>query len=83
MKNTLGDLNNYLFEQLERINDDSLTPDEVEMQMKKTQTIVNVSNAIIGNAKLGLEATKIMCEYGRSENPADYIPKLITNGKED
>ena len=42
MKNTLTDLNNYLFEQLERINDDSLTPEQLEQELKKTDSIVKV-----------------------------------------
>ena len=38
MKNTLEDLNDYLFEQLERINDDSLSPEELERELKKTDS---------------------------------------------
>ena len=37
MKNTLSDLNNILFEQLERVNDDSLTKDQLEAQLRKTK----------------------------------------------
>ena len=47
MKNTLSDLNNYLFEQLERLNDDSLSEDELEREMKKTDAVVKVSEKII------------------------------------
>ena len=32
MKNTIADLNNYLFEQLERLNDDSLTAEQLERE---------------------------------------------------
>lgn len=35
MKNTLADLNNYLFEQIERLNDDSLDEDELDAELRK------------------------------------------------
>ena len=47
MKNTLTDLNNYLFEQLERLNDDSLTNEQLEQEIRKTDSIVKVSEKII------------------------------------
>ena len=48
MKNTLSDLNNILFEQLERLNDDDLTEDQLELQLKKTDQIVKVSDPAQG-----------------------------------
>ena len=56
MKNTLADLNNILFEQLERLNDDELTEEELEMQLKKTDSIVKVSEKIIQNGELAFRA---------------------------
>lgn len=35
MQNKLIDLNNYLFEQLERLNDDNLTMEELDREIKK------------------------------------------------
>ena len=34
MKNTLSDLNNYLFEQLERLNDDSITTEQLDRELR-------------------------------------------------
>lgn len=56
MKNTLSDLNNILFEQLERLNDDELTEEELELQLKKTDSIVKVSEKIIQNGELAFRA---------------------------
>ena len=36
-RNTLTDLNNHLFEQLERLNDDSLTPEELETELRRAE----------------------------------------------
>ena len=38
VKNTLTDLNNYLFEQLERLNDDELTDEQLERELKATKS---------------------------------------------
>ena len=55
MKNTLTDLNNYLFEQLERLNDDSLTEEQLERELRKTDSIVKVSEKIISNGELAFK----------------------------
>ena len=78
MKNKLSDLNNYLFEQIERLNDDSLTPEETEQQIKKAETISEISKTIIQNSALQLKAVQVAAEYGivRSEEL-----KLLIGGK--
>lgn len=52
MKNTITDLNNHLFEQLERLNDEEITGKELEQEIKRAEGIVKVSNQIIMNAEL-------------------------------
>lgn len=64
MKNTLSDLNNYLFEQLERLNDDSLSEDELEREMKKTDAVVKVSEKIIETGELAFRTMQHMDQYG-------------------
>lgn len=46
MKNTLTDLNNYLFECIENINNDELTDEELEKEIKKSETIQKVAKTI-------------------------------------
>lgn len=58
MKNTLGDLNNHLFAELERLGDEELTGDELNEELTRAESIVRVSNSIISNASLVLQAEK-------------------------
>ena len=76
-KNKLLDLNNHLFEALERINDDSLEGEKLQEEMARAKTITQIGNTIISNASLALEAKKYKDEFGREAT----LPLMIENGK--
>lgn len=64
MKNTLADLNNYLFEQIERLQEDELTNEDFEKEVKKSKAIQDIAQTIISNANLLLQAKKHFDEFG-------------------
>lgn len=68
MKNTLNDLNNYLFEQIERLNDDELSEDQLEKEIKRSEAVQKVARTIIENGQLALSAKKHMDEYGQGQS---------------
>jgi len=55
-KNTLSDLNNHLFEEMERLNDDSLTEDQLNKEISRSKAMTNVGDKIIQNANTILKA---------------------------
>lgn len=63
MKNKSSDLNNHLFEMLERLNDDEVVGDKLEEEIQRAKAITDVSKSIIENAKLSLDAAKLTAEY--------------------
>jgi hypothetical protein len=64
MRNKLEDLNNHLFSALERLNDEDLTGEELEKEIKRAKAIASVSQAVIANGNLVLSAQKHADEYG-------------------
>lgn len=64
MKNTLSDLNNYLFEQLERLNDDELDEEQLQREIKRSHAVSQVAETIIHNGELQLKALNTAAEYG-------------------
>lgn len=56
MKNKLIDLNNHLFEQLERLNDDDLKGDQLSQEINRSKAMSNCAAQIINNANLALKA---------------------------
>ena len=74
MKNTLADLNNYLFEAIERINDDNLDDAQLEKEIKRSEAVQKIAKTIIDNGNLALQAKKHLDEYGQGDNVA--LPML-------
>lgn len=78
MRNTLVDLNNHLFEQIERLNDDELSNEELDKEIKRAKAMTEVSSQIIDNATLGLSAEKLRVEYG---NRDVHLPSMLESKK--
>lgn len=76
MKNKLVDLNNYLFEELERLNDEELKGEELEGERKRAKSIANIAQTIINNGELALKAVKHYDEFG---NKGD-MPEILQIG---
>lgn len=76
MRNKLEDLNNHLFEALERLNDDDLTGEDLKNEITRARAVASVSQAIIANGNLVLSAQKHADEYGYT---VDKMPLLIAN----
>ena len=78
MKNTLTDLNNYLFEAIERLNDDELTDEQLDKEIKRGEAVQKIAKTIIENGSLTLQAKKHLDEYGQGEKVE--LPMLgVTN----
>jgi hypothetical protein len=53
-----------LFDRIKAIEDDSLTDEQLEKEIKKCETVTKIANVIIQNANLALQAQKQFDEYG-------------------
>lgn len=74
MKNTLGDLNNYLFAQIERLDDEQLSESEFDKELKRAKAINGIASAIINNARVVLEAKKFKDDSFESH---PELPKML------
>lgn len=55
-KNTLVDLNNHLFAQLERLGDEGIRKDKLDFEIQRASAISGVAQQIVSNAALLLKA---------------------------
>lgn len=75
MKNTLGDLNNHLFAQLERLGDEEIQGEKLIEEIDRAKAITTIANQIISNGNLVLQAEKFKAEtLGKSNADA---PKML------
>ena len=78
MKNKLVDLNNHLFCQLERLNDDDLGGEDLNDEVKKATSMCKVAETIIANGRLVLDAAKTVEAAGG----VIKLPTLLSDGNE-
>lgn len=76
--NTLLELNNILFDELRALTDNSLTEEELNREIKTSKQVVSVSQTIINNANLLLQAKK---HIDSTKGDNDKIAPLLSLGE--
>lgn len=61
-KNKLGDLNDHLFMQLEKLNDDGLKGEELNQEIQRAHAMTGVAKQIINTGALALKAKKVVAD---------------------
>lgn len=74
MKNTLSDLNNHLFAQLERLSDEDLEGDSLESEISRAKAVTDVASQIISNSSLVLKAMQFKDD---KLNANTKLPKML------
>jgi hypothetical protein len=77
MKNTLTDLNNYLFETLEKLLDEGMTDEQLQREITRSQAVTTVAESIIKNGELALKAARHVEEYGLSLDKNKKLPPML------
>lgn len=79
-QNKIADLNNHLFAQLERLNDEDITPEVMDLEIKKAAAVSKIASQIISSNKLLLDATKLVGNGLVERLPEQFEVKQIGGG---
>jgi len=74
-RNKLSDLRDHMFAALERIDDDSLTPEQLKNEIDKAKSIAMVGSVIINSAKVEVDYIKAT---GMIESESDLFKTIIS-----
>lgn len=74
MKNTLGDLNNHLFAEIERLNDEDLKGEALKEEIDRARAVAMIASKIIENGSLVLEAKKLVDDRMNADTT---LPKML------
>jgi len=77
MKNTLTDLNNHLFAQLERLGDEDTKGEKLAEEINRARAVSDIATQIISNGTLVLKAKSFMHEYMGGEDATNKMPPML------
>ena len=74
MTKSIAELNEFLFAQLERLDVEKLSAEEIGQECQRAEAIVAISDQIARNAELQLKAAKLYADHRDLVLP--YLPKI-------
>lgn len=80
-RNKLNDLNDHLFEQIERLNDESLTGEKLKEEISRAKAMAGLATPIVNSAKTYVDALKLVGK-GQHITPNQLSGIIKTNDSE-
>ena len=75
-RNKLSDLRDHMFAALERLSDETLNPEQQEIEIRKAKEIAAVGNTIINSAKVEVDFIKAT---GKIDSGSELFKGIATN----
>lgn len=75
--NTLGDLNNHLFAELERLGDEEMSPEAMSVEIERARAVSGIAQQVIANANTVLRTL----EFRDSQVGTAQVPHMLTDGR--
>lgn len=72
-KNKISDLRDHLFSQLERLNDETISAEDMGQEINKAKAISSIGHVIINSAKIEIDFIKAT---GRMDTASDLFKGL-------
>ncbi len=66
-KTTIIDLNEYLFQEMDRLTNEDLSAEDLDKEIKRSEALQKVAKTVIENGTLALQARKYLDEYGKGD----------------
>lgn len=79
MRNHIGDLNNHLFAEIERLSEEDLTKEELEKEVTRATAIKGVAASILEVGRLELDVMRLQSDYEHAVRKED-VPELLRIG---
>lgn len=73
-RNKLSDLNDHLFQQIERLNDDELKGEALMTEVQRAKAIADLASNIVGAAKVTVDAAKLL---DKNDGLKSHLPLLF------
>ena len=73
-QNKIDNVRDHLFMQLERLNDDTLTPEQMEIEIEKAKAVSQVAATLIQTAKVEIDFINAM---GVAESQSPFFSSII------
>ena len=80
MKNKISDMRNHMFAALERLSDEKMTPEQIDLEVKRSKAISDLGKVIVESAKTELLHAKLVT--GKVERVNSFMDEDITNAAE-